>query len=69
VDRFATASTSMLPVFNSLVHHPRSAAVDGRAQDWGGPIINYVSPPLSQAALVIRKIVRDRASAAVVFPA
>jgi len=69
VDRFATASTSMLPVFNSLVHHSRSAAVDGWAQDWGGPIINYVSPPFSQAALVIRKIVRDRASAVVVLPA
>jgi len=69
VDRFATASTSMLPTFNSLVPCPRPAAVDGWAQDWGGGIINYVSHPFSQAALVTRKIFRDRASAVVVLPA
>lgn len=69
IDRFATAGSAQVQRFNSLMHHPGAEAVDAWAQHWGGGELNFVSPPFSQAALVVRKIVRDRASAVVVVPA
>ena len=69
IDRFATAGSAHLPRFNSPTAHPGAEAVDGWQQYWGGSECNFVCPPFSQAALVIRKIVRDRATAVVVLPA
>lgn len=69
VDRFVTAQNAQLPRFTLLLNHPGAEAVDGLQQDWGGPETNYMKPLFAQARLVIKKIVRERATAVVVLPA
>ena len=69
VDRFAAAGSAHLPRFHSPVSRPDAEGADGWQQDWGGAACNLICLPLSQAALVIRKVVGDRATAVVVLPA
>lgn len=67
VDRFASSANRQLPRFNSLTAAAGSEAVNGWAQHWGGEL-NYVNPPISQLALVLPKLLQDRAAAVVIVP-
>ncbi len=46
VDRFASASTALLPVYNSLFLDPHMSGVDAMAQDWRGTN-NWWNPPFA----------------------
>jgi len=55
VDRFASVESAQLPRYNSRHLDPGCEAVDAWAQDWAGEG-NFVNPPFSQAALLLRKL-------------
>ena len=67
VDRFASVDSSQLPRYNSRHLDPGCEGVNAWAHDWAGEG-NFANPPFSQAALLLRKTVRDAANVVAVLP-
>ena len=61
VDRFAAASNTQLPCFNSRWACPGSSAVDAFRADWRG-FNNWLHPPTPLIAAVLQKMRADGAS-------
>jgi hypothetical protein len=68
VDRFASASNALLPVFNSRWACPGSAGVDAFRAFWGGDVNNWFHPPVPLIALVLDKMRSDRAVGSILVP-
>ncbi len=58
VDRFASALTAKLPLYNSIVKSPESRK-DAKMMNWGG-LFNYVNPPFNMLTQIVQKILKDR---------
>ncbi len=67
VDRFASATTALLPVYNSLFLDPQTSGVDAMVQDWSGTH-NWWNPPFALLPQVIKKIQRERATGTLIAP-
>jgi hypothetical protein len=68
VDRFASATSALLPRYNSRFHDPHTEAVDAFGQDWSTDN-NFVHPPASLLPRVLAKLLAaPRVRATVVVP-
>ena len=68
VDRFATLTNTLVPVYNSLYLDPKTSGIDALAQlDWASEN-NYVNPPFRLLSQVLRKIELTGAIATVIAP-
>ena len=67
VDRFAAASNTQLPCFNSRWACPGSSAVDAFRADWRG-FNNWLHPPTPLIAAVLQKMRADGASGTLLAP-
>ncbi len=68
VDRFASMSTTQLPVYNSFAHDPMSSGVDALAQNNWGHMNNYVNAPFRLLHRVLDVLQTQRAVATVLAP-
>ena len=68
IDRFASFTTALLPLYNSRFDDPGTAGVDAlRQSDWGRHL-NYVNPPFRLIPRVLDVIEAQRAEATLIAP-
>ena len=67
VDRFASETNSVCPVFNSYLPCAHASAVDGLLQPWGSASI-FCLPPFPLIPLVLDKVEADNAHVVLVVP-
>ena len=68
VDRFASMTTTQLPVYNSRYMDPLSSGVDALAQQNWGSENNFVNPPFRLLNRVLDLIIAQKAYATVIAP-
>lgn len=68
IDRFASITSTQLPVYNSLYWDPETSGVDALAQtDWG-IMNNFVNPPFALLPKVLSIVKEQNAVATVIAP-
>jgi hypothetical protein len=68
IDRFASMTTTQLPLYNSLYYDPLSAGVDALSQrDWRD-MNNYVNAPFHLIPRVLDVIQEQQAQATIIAP-
>ena len=68
VDRFASITSTQLPVYNSLYWDPKTAGVDALSQmDWAD-MNNYVNAPFALIPQVLQVIKQQQAVATIIAP-
>ena len=68
VDRFASITSTQLPVYNSLYWDPQTAGVDALSQmDWAD-MNNYVNAPFALIPQVLQVIKQQQAVATIIAP-
>lgn len=67
VDRFASHTAHVLPVFNSQFHCPGTAGVDAPARSWGR-VNNWVHPPVGLVGAVLGRMLRDGCKGTLLVP-
>lgn len=68
IDRFASFSTALLPVYNSRFDDPGACGVDALAQSDWGVHQNFVNPPFRLIARVLDVVESQRAEATLIAP-
>ena len=68
VDRFASASTALLPAYNSRYADPSSSGIDALGQSNWGQENNWVNPPFRLIPRVLDVIEAQRAEATLIAP-
>ena len=68
IDRFASFTTALLPIYNSRFDDPGTAGVDALGQaDWGQHL-NFVNPPFRLIPRVLDVVEAQRAEATLIAP-
>ena len=68
IDRFASITTSLLPVYNSRFDDPGTAGVDALGQSDWGQHLNFVNPPFRLIPRVLDVVEAQRAEATLIAP-
>ena len=68
IDRFASVTTALLPVYNSRFDDPGSAGVDALGQSDWGQHMNFVNPPFRLIPRVLDLVEAQRAEATLIAP-
>ncbi|KAF0298323.1 hypothetical protein FJT64_004336 [Amphibalanus amphitrite] len=68
IDRFASFTTALLPVYNSRFDDPGSAGVDALGQSDWGQHMNFVNPPFRLIPRVLDLVEAQRAEATLIAP-
>ncbi|KAF0286907.1 hypothetical protein FJT64_014614 [Amphibalanus amphitrite] len=68
IDRFASLSTALLPVYNSRFRDPGTAGVDALGQNDWQQHNNFINPPFRLVARVLDAVQAQRAEATLIAP-
>lgn len=68
IDRFASISTTQLPMYNSRYSDPGTAGIDALAQNNWGSENNYINAPFRLIPQVLDKIISQKAWATLIAP-
>ena len=67
VDRFASMTSTQIPVYNSLYLDPCTSGVDAFAQDWSGKN-NFVNAPFALIPKVLKLLQQQGSTATIIAP-